>query len=172
MRSIKNKLFLLLIVMGSFPLIIVLVVGSMVMKSEYEIASYHQAQLRNAVVSEHISELCEKNFYVLHTLALNPLIKHYVSNPLSVPSIQVAELLHNTNNIFNDSNIMAITGSNAIQLMRTDGANLVNVHTRRHFKFDRFTKLYKVKEFQGFKSKFNFVEVQRNLCDSRCDRQL
>lgn len=134
MRSIRNKLFVLLIIMGAMPLVIVLIVGVVVMKHESEEETYRDGQLRNSVVSEHITELCEKNFYVLHTLAFNPLIKQYVSDPTSVSSLQVAELLHNTNNIFNDSNIMVITGSNALQFMRTDGSDLVNVITRRHFK--------------------------------------
>lgn len=133
MRSIRKKLFTLLIVMGSFPLIIVLIVGAAVMKSEYEEESYRDGQLRNAIVSEHITELCEKNFYVLRTLAMNPLIKQYVSEPTSVIRLQVAELLHNTNNIFYDSNILAVTGADAMQLIRTDGSELVNVITRRHF---------------------------------------
>ena len=133
MKSIRKKLFLLLIIIGTMPLIIVLTVGALVMKEELEEEIFKEGQLRNSIVSEHITELCEKNFYVLHTLALNPLIKKYVSNPESVPRLEVAELLHNTNNIFNDRNIMAITGVKAIQLMRTDGSELVNVATRRHF---------------------------------------
>lgn len=126
-------MFLLLIVMGSMPLIIVLVVGAAVMKTESEEEMYRDSQLRNSIVSEHITELCEKNFYVLHTLAFNPLIQQYVSSPDSISKLKVTELLHNTNNIFNDSNIMALTGSNAIQLIRTDGSDLVNVTTRKHF---------------------------------------
>ena len=133
MRSIRKKLFTLLIVMGAFPLIIVLIVGAAVMKSEYEEESYRDGQLRNAIVSEHITELCEKNFYVLRTLAMNPLIKKYVSEPTRVIRLQVAELLHNTNNIFYDSNILAVTGADAMQLIRTDGSELVNVRNRRHF---------------------------------------
>ena len=133
MRSIRKKLFFLLIVMGSLPLIIVLIVGAIVMKDEYEEETNREGQLRNSIVSEHITELCEKNFYVLHTLALNTLIKQYVSNPTSVPKLQVAQLLHQSNNIFNDRNIMAVTGYDALQLIRTDGAELVNVRNRRHF---------------------------------------
>lgn len=134
MRSIRKKMFLLLIVMGSVPLILVLIVGAVVMKNESEEETDREGQLRNAIVSEHITELCEKNFYVLRTLAMNPLIRQYVTSPQSVSRMQVAELLHNTNNIFNDSNIMAVTGANAMQLIRTDGSEPVNVITRKHFK--------------------------------------
>ena len=125
---------MLLIIMGSFPLLIVLIVGAAVMKNEYEEESYRNGQLRNAIVSEHITELCNENFYVLRTLAMNPLIRQYVSAPKSVSHLQVAELLHNTNNIFNDSNLLALTGTDAMQVIRTDGSELVNVVTRRHFK--------------------------------------
>lgn len=133
MKSIRKKLFLLLIVMGAIPLIIVLIVGAVVLKNESEEETYKEGQLRNSIVSEHITALCENNFAVLRTLALNPLIKQYATNPKSVSKLQVAELLHNTNNIFNDSNIMAITGVEAMQLMRTDGSELVNIKTRKHF---------------------------------------
>lgn len=134
MISIRKKLFALLILMGSLPLLIVLIPGAVSMVNELEETTYKDGMLRNSIISEHITELCEKNFYVLHTLALNPLIKQYVVNPSSVPRLTIAELLHNTNNIFGDRNITAITGADAIQLMRTDGAELVNIITRRHFK--------------------------------------
>lgn len=133
MKSIRKKLFLLLIVMGAMPLIIVMIVGAVVLKNESEEETYKEGQLRNAIVSEHITSLCEKNFAVLRTLAINPLIKQYVAKPESIARLQVAELLHQSNNIFNDSNIMAITGADAMQLMRTDGSELVNIKTRKHF---------------------------------------
>lgn len=134
MRSIRKKLFLLLIIMGALPLFIVLSVSSFFMMDEAEQELFRESHLRNSIVSEHITELCEKNFFVLRSLSMNPLIKQFVSNPSAVPHLQLSTLLHNTNNIFNDSNIMAITGANAIQLFRTDGSELVNVATRRHFK--------------------------------------
>ena len=134
MRSIRKKLFLLLIIMGSLPLFIVISVAAFVMKFEAEQEIFRESQLRNSIVSEHITELCEKNFFVLRSLSMNPLITQFVTNPSSVPHLQISTLFHKTNNIFNDKNIMAITGSNAIQLFRTDGSELVNVTTRRHFK--------------------------------------
>ena len=134
MRSIRSKLFFLLIIMGSIPLMIVLIVEASNNLDELEKATYREGRLKNSIVAEHLTSLCEKNFHVLHTLALNSTIKHYVENPLPEQRLRVAELLHNSNNIFNDRNIMALTGKNAIQLMRTDGSYLVNVITRQHFR--------------------------------------
>ena len=134
MRSIREKLFMLLIVMGSIPLIIVLIAGAVSMVNELEEETHKEGLLRNSVVSEHVTELCEKNFHVLHTLALNPLIKEYVRDQSSIPRIRISELLHQTNDIFSDQNIMALTGADAMQIMRTDGSDLVNLITRQHFK--------------------------------------
>ena len=119
--------------MGSIPLTIVLTVDSVEMINALEEDTYREGMLRNRVISEHITQLCEKNFHVLHTLALNPDLRRYTLQPSPTKKLQIAELLHNTNNIFNDRNLMAVTASNGFQLMRTDGSDLVNVITREHF---------------------------------------
>lgn len=120
--------------MGFIPLAIVLIAGAVSLINELEEETHKEGLLRNSVVSEHVTELCEKNFYVLHTLALNPLIKEYVVDQSRIPRMTIAELLHQTNDIFNDNNLMALTGIDAVQIMRTDGNDLVNVITRKHFK--------------------------------------
>ena len=127
-------MFLLLIIMGSIPLFIVLTVGAVNLINELEEVTYRDGMLRNSFVSEHVTEMCEKNFYVLHSLALNYMVKQYVLDQSSVPRIKMAELLHQANNIFDDRNLMALTGADAMQIMRTDGEKLVNISNRRHFK--------------------------------------
>ena len=127
-------MFLLLIIMGSIPLFIVLTLGAVSMINELEAETYKDGLLRNSIVSQHITDMCEKNFYVLHSLALNSTIKQYVLNPASIPRIRIAELMHQTNNIFDDRNLMALTDADAMQLVRTDGEKLVNLSGRQHFK--------------------------------------
>ena len=126
-------MFLLLIIMGAIPLFIVLTLGAVNLINELERATYRDGMLRNTFVSEHVTDMCEKNFYVLHALAMNYLIKQYVVDSSSVPRIRIAELLHQANNIFGDRNLMALTGADAMQLMRTDGEKLVNLSERKHF---------------------------------------
>lgn len=127
-------MFLLLIIMGSIPFFIVLTVGAVNFINELEEVTYRDGMQRNAFVSEHVTEMCEKNFYVLHALALNDMVKQYVVDQSSVPRIRITELLHQANNIFNDRNLMALTGADAMQIMRTDGEKLVNISDRKHFK--------------------------------------
>ena len=68
-------MFLLLIIMGAIPLFIVLTLGAVNLINELERATYRDGMLRNTFVSEHVTDMCEKNFYVLHALAMNYLIK-------------------------------------------------------------------------------------------------
>ena len=103
------------------------------MINELEDVTYKDGELRNSIVSEHVTELCEKNFSVLHAMALNSLIKQYVADPSSVSRLRITELLHQANDIFNDRNLMALTGADAMQLIRTDGEKLVDVSNREHF---------------------------------------
>ena len=132
-NSIKHKLFFLLIVMGAIPFILVIIMSSMNMISDWETSVEKNGILRNTIISEHVTELFEKNFYVLRAAAVNALIVDYVKNPQDKKYKEVLFLLHDTNSIFRDHNIMALTASNGLQLVRTDGAKLVDLTKREHF---------------------------------------
>lgn len=132
-NSIKHKLFFLLIVMGAIPFIIVIIMSSMNMITDWEISVEKNGMLRNTIISEHVTELFEKNFYVLHATAVNSKIVDYVQNPQSQNQNEILYLLQDTNEIFRDKNTMALTSSHAEQLIRTDGSKLVNIKNRKHF---------------------------------------
>lgn len=132
-NSIKNKLFFLLCIMGAIPFIIIIIVSATNMINEWEKSVEKNGTLRNSIVSEYITNLFQRNFYVLHAAALNPLIIDYVQNPAPEKRRQVKNLLHDTNAILRDKNAMALTGANAQQLLRTDTSRLVNIGNRQHF---------------------------------------
>lgn len=133
-KSIRDKLFFLLIVMGALPFIFVIIVDALNTISELEKAAEENGRIRNLIISEHVTELMEENFYVLHALALNPAIVQYLEKPTREMDHVIEKLLKDTNSVFKDSNLMALTGKNAIQLFRTDNSILVNVKKRQHFK--------------------------------------
>ena len=132
-KSVRDKLFVLLIVIGALPLILVLFVGALKMISELEGIAITNGTLRNAIISEHMTELIEKNFYVLRSMALNPVISDCLKEPTSERLSIATHVLDDTNSVFGDDNLMALTGADAKQLVRTDRSELVNVSKRRHF---------------------------------------
>lgn len=133
-NSIKHKLFFLLIVMGAIPFTIVIIVSSFTTVAEWEKSVERNGRLRNVLISEHVTELFEKNFYVMRTAALNAAIIDYVGNPQSSPNDkEILSLMKDINAIFHVQNTMGLTASNGMQLVRTDGEKLVNISKREHF---------------------------------------
>ncbi|MBO4401179.1 MAG: diguanylate cyclase [Selenomonadaceae bacterium] len=124
---------MLLLIMGALPFIIVTIVSARTMATQLEKSAEQDGQLRNSIVSEHMTELFEKNFNILHELALNPMIVQYLTSPETSDYRATINLLHDTNTILGDKNIAAMTASDTNQLMRTDGAKLVSLIGRQHF---------------------------------------
>ncbi|MCR5833969.1 MAG: diguanylate cyclase [Selenomonadaceae bacterium] len=132
-KGIRFQIFLLFSIMGIVPFVILVIVVAYNSINELESNTKETSLLKNAIVSEHVSNLIEKNRCVLDTLSLNPHILEYIKDPTEEGRKHIAELMLNSNEIFNDGNLMALTGSNGWQLIRTDNSTLVNLKRRRHF---------------------------------------
>lgn len=132
-KSIRTRLFIFFIFMGGLPFITLIFVGALNMESELEEHSRQTSLLRNSIISEHVSELVEKNMSVLHSLALTPEVINYVQSGDETYRAAVEKICQKTNEIFKDENLLALTGRTAKQLYRTDGATLVNLKDRTHF---------------------------------------
>ena len=133
-KGIRAKLFALFIVMGAVPFIILVGMSARNTLDDLEEYAKQNGWLKNTIISEHISELIEKNQVVLQSLALSSEVVQYLQEPTPQRRQVVERILNDTNKIFSDSNNMAITGDNAWQLIRTDGKTLVNLNKRQHFK--------------------------------------
>ena len=132
-KGIRAKFFLLLLVMGTIPFIILVIVGALNNIDELEKSVKQNSLIRNAIISEHITEMIEKNQAVLQSLAMSPTIIDYLQKPTQEGHDYVSTLLHDTDKIFNDNNLTALTGADGRQLIRTDNSPLVNLKNRQHF---------------------------------------
>ena len=132
-KGIRGKLFFFFVIMGAIPFVILVVVSAINTISEMEESVKQNSLLRNSIISEHVSALIEVNQHVLHTLALNPELVNYVKSPTEDGEKRVIKILSDTNKIFDDDNLMAVTGGDGWQLYRTDGATCVNLKKRQHF---------------------------------------
>ena len=135
-NSIRLKLFLLLLAMGSIPYIIIILLSTLNTISTLEEFYTKNGLLRGAIVSENLTKHFEKNAHALQTLALNPIIEEFLEASTSERNSRmevVSELLGHTNLNFHDSGITVFTGADANQLIRTDKEKLVNVSKRAHF---------------------------------------
>ena len=88
---------------------------------------YNLVKVRGMKISA-ARELIEKNQAVLQSLALSPSIVEYVKSPNEEQHELIVKLLDDTNAIFNDMNLMALTGGDGQQLIRTDREKCVNLN--------------------------------------------
>lgn len=132
-KGLKAKIFSLFILMGAIPFIVLVIAGVYNTVSELETSGKQNSLLRNSLLSEHLSSLIEVNQQVLRSLALNPEIIEYVQAPTEDKKERIKKILYDTNGIFSDENLMAVTGGDGQQLIRTDESALVNLSKRQHF---------------------------------------
>ena len=132
-KGIRAKLFFFFIVMGAIPLLILIIVTAINTVTELESFAKQNTLLRNTIISEHVTNLIDKNQAVLQSLAMSPNLIEYVQNPTEEREKYVTKILKDTDEIFDDLNTTALTGSDGWQLIRTDGATRVNLSKRQHF---------------------------------------
>ena len=132
-KGIRARLFVLFVVMGAIPFVILVTAGAINTIAELEDSYKQNSLLRNTIISEHVSTLIYKNQAVLKSLAMSPTVIEYLKHPSEDKHNYVMKILHDADEIFDDNNLTALTGPDGWQLIRTDGATLVNLNKRQHF---------------------------------------
>ena len=132
-KSIHNKLFLLLTLMGILPLLSVLIYSGWRLADHMEEHAKNTGWLNNAIVNEHLSNILQNNFYTLHTIADAPTIKKFLTSGTSEDEQALLRLIRSNDDLFRDNNLTAVTNAAGQQLLRSDGSTLVDVSQRRHF---------------------------------------
>ena len=132
-KSIHNKLFLLLTLMGILPLLSVLIYSGWRLADHMEEHAKNTGWLNNAIVNEHLSNILQNNFYTLHTIADAPTIKKFLTSGSAEDEQALLRLIRSNDDLFRDNNLTAVTNAAGQQLLRSDGSTLVDVSQRRHF---------------------------------------
>ena len=132
-KGIRAKIFILFSIMGMVPFVILVVIGGYSMVADQKSGVTEISNMRNAVISEHVSNLIEKNQAVLESLAGSPNLIEYIQDPTEERRAYVLKILHDADDIFGDNNVTVLTGFDAWQVIRTDGGTLVNVKNRQYF---------------------------------------
>ena len=63
-NSIRKKLFIFFVIMGAIPFVVLIIVGAANIRVDLEDAAVETSLLRNTIISEHVTELVEKNMAV------------------------------------------------------------------------------------------------------------
>lgn len=132
-KDLRTKIFILFTIMGMVPFLIFIIAGAYNMVEEQKVIAKETGTLRNAIISGHMTDLIKKNQVVLQSLAMSPNLIDYLKNPTEERYNYVTKILSDTDDIFNDGNLTALTRADGWQVFRSDGATLVNLKKRQHF---------------------------------------
>ena len=114
LKSIKAKLILLLVGISAVPLIISIFLSTLNTIADAEEAAEADGLLRNAIVQENISSLCQQNLTALRTLAAQPAVRHYLAGEQDERlSLALRQSVEDTNGIFQDGNSLIVTDAGA-----------------------------------------------------------
>ena len=133
-KNIKTRLFWLFILIGVLPLIVVLICSGLIGVTQMEENAKSDMRMKTIVIDNYVTDLFERNFHVLHATSYNPVLQQYIESADKSQNTLVSQIMNDTNWIFKDGNMMALTGKDGNQLLRTDGSPLVNVTKREHFR--------------------------------------
>lgn len=132
-KSIRIKLFIFFIFMGGIPFVALIFVGALNFRTELEESARQISLMRSLMISEHVTELVERNMAVLNSLALTPEVINFVQSGDEAYRGMAEKICRETNAIFKDENLLAVTDRTGQQIFRTDGSTLVNLKKRAHF---------------------------------------
>ena len=133
LSSIKAKLIFLLMVIGAIPMAIAIVLSASDTISSTIQSVKEDLKIKNEFIAQDISSMIGNNFTALRLLALNPTVQEYLITPTESYKPQMKTLLQNSNNLFNDSSNIVLTGKDGEQIVRSDSAKLVNLQSRDYF---------------------------------------
>ena len=134
-NSIKSLLIMLLVAIAVVPLVISTVVSyftstNKAMKDAQESLEWQAVYIRASFES-----IVEQNMDLIRQAGLNPTIIAYVTAPeAGIGDDVILSTLQGVDAVLNDGNATTLTGADGMQLFRTDGGKLVDVHERDYFK--------------------------------------
>lgn len=133
-KSVKTKLFLILALLGAIPFIAAIAFIGWRSVTHMEQHTMTDNWNKNLAIKEHLSQELDKNFYVLRSLSVSPAMKIYLTDPANHHVEEIlTKLLKSSNYTFQDTNPIAVTDLNGLQLIRTDDAPHVNTSSRKYF---------------------------------------
>lgn len=133
-KNLRSRLFWLFILIGALPLLIVLIVTGFIRVKQLEEDAKNDMWMKTTVIDNYVTDRLERNFQVLHATVVNPILQQYVASRDKLQEPLALQIMNDTNLIFKDDNMMALTGGDGQQLLRTDNEPLVNVTKREHFR--------------------------------------
>lgn len=134
-HSIKNQLIALMLGIAIIPLLIAIIVSYATSSKKAMADAQDSLEWQAWYIEASFQSIIEQNMDMIRQVGENPTILAYITAPESgIGDDVIMSTLKGVDDILGDGNATTLTGADGMQLFRTDGGKLVDVHEREYFK--------------------------------------
>ncbi len=134
MNSFKNQIIALLLAIAIIPLTIAIVVSYVTSTRKALSDAQESLEWQTQYIGASFQSLVEQNMNLIRQVGENPTIIAYITAPeAGISDDVIMQTLQSVDNVLADGNATTLTGADGMQLFRTDGGKLVDVHEREYF---------------------------------------
>jgi len=134
-HSIKNQLIALMLGIAIIPLLIAIIVSYTTSSKKAMADAQDSLEWQAWYIEATFQSIIEQNMDMIRQVGENPTIVAYITAPESgIDDDVIMSTLKGVDDVLGDGNATTLTGADGMQLFRTDGGKLVDVHEREYFK--------------------------------------
>ncbi len=133
-HSIRTQLVAVMVAMAIVPLIIAIVVSYNTSSKKAMVDAQDSLEWQAWYIEATLQSIIEQNMNTIRLVGQNPTIIAYITAPeAGISDDVIMSTLKGVDDVLADGNATTLTGADGMQLFRTDGGKLVDVHEREYF---------------------------------------
>jgi methyl-accepting chemotaxis protein len=133
-HSVKNQLIGVMILIAVIPLTVAIIVSYTTSTKKAMADAQDSLEWQAWYIEASFQSIIEQNMNMIRQVGENPTILAYMTTPeAGIGDDVIMSTLQGVDSVLNDGNATTLTGGDGVQLFRTDGGKLVDVHEREYF---------------------------------------
>ena len=134
-NSIKTKVIAVMMAIAIIPLVIAIGVSYKTSTDKAMEDAQSSMEWQASYIEARFVSIINENMDLIRQVGENPTIIAYISAPeAGIGDDVIMSTLQGVDDVLADGNATTLTGADGVQIMRTDGGKLVDVHERDYFK--------------------------------------
>ena len=134
MNSIKTRLIAVMLGIAIIPLVIAIAVSYKTSTDKAMQDAQDSMEWQAWYIESRFAAIVDYNMNMIRQIGENPTVIAYIETPeAGIGDDVIMSTLKSVDDILADGNATTLTGPDGVQIMRTDGGKLVDVHERDYF---------------------------------------
>ncbi len=135
-NSVKTRLIAVMLSIAIIPLVIAIILNYTTSTNKAMKDAQESMEWQAAYIEAKFMSIVDQNMDMIRQVGENPTIIAYLVAPeAGIGDDVIMQTLQSVDDVLADGNATTLTGPDGVQIMRTDGGKLVDVHERDYFKY-------------------------------------